>query len=120
VTIKFTKLCEKEKNSHNLPKILLPSFKKKTVVPASGSCRLCLPGALVSYACRGSCQLCLPGALVSYAYRRPLPGALASCACRRPLPEALLYTINMKYYMKNWDNWRGVGTRDAGTSELPN
>jgi hypothetical protein len=35
----------------------------------------------------GSCQLCLPGALVNY-------------ACRRLLSEALLYQINMKYYMK--------------------
>jgi hypothetical protein len=34
------------------------------------------------------------------------PVALGSYACRRLLLGALLYQINMKYYMKNWDNWR--------------
>jgi hypothetical protein len=37
-----------------------------SIMPAGGFCQLCLPGALVSCACRGSCQLC------GYAYRRPL------------------------------------------------
>jgi hypothetical protein len=53
-----------------------------------------------------ACWRPLSGALVSFACQRPLPGALASCACRQPLPEALLHQLNMKYYMKNWDNWR--------------
>jgi hypothetical protein len=45
-----------------------------SVMPAGGSCQLCLPGALVSCACRGgSCQLCLPVASA---------GALVNCACR--------------------------------------
>jgi hypothetical protein len=89
------------------------------VMPAGGSFQLCLLAAPA----RCSCHLCLPAAPTGGSCELCLPGAFASFACRQPLSGTLLYQINIKYYMKTRiteTGITGVGTRDAGTSEISN